>query len=573
MTAAAPVTAVARPRRVDRGTVIQWAIAIFTAVLVLAPIVPVILQSLMGKPLYDGVGAFTAANYGELFTNATLREAVVNSLLFAFLTTILALLVGAGAAIAVGRTDVPGARFFGELLLWPLYLSQLVMAFGFSIMYGPSGYLTLAAQAAAGVTPWNLYTIGGMAVVAAICEAPLTFLYCLNSTRMADPALENAARVSGAGSIRTLWSVTLPLMRPALVYSAMLNFTLALELLSVPLIFGGPAGIHFLSTFLYDEGIGASTPNYGLVGAAAVALLAIVTLLVWLQGKLLSNIGRFVTVKGKASRPRRFPLGWLRWPVAALLALYTAMAVLAPLVGLALRAVTSFLTPLVPVWDVWTADHLKMIMSSPSYVRSITNSLGISFFGGALATLLVALVAIITQRSSFRHARALEFLALYPRAVPGLVVGLGFLWAMILFPFLGPLHNTIAILVLAFTMRYLPTGLGAVSPALLQISPELDRAARVSGADWWTTSWAILMRLLKPALFSAFAVLFICFFKDYATAVFLFAPGSEVIGTTLLSFWIQGDAGPVAALAMLQVLLTFVFVYGVRVAFGVRVYG
>jgi iron(III) transport system permease protein len=144
---------------------------------------------------------------------------------------------------------------------------------------------------------------------------------------------------------------------------------------------------------------------------------------------------------------------------------------------------------------------------------------------------------------------------------------------MIVFPFFGLLHNTIAILVLAFTMRYMPTGLGAISPALLQISPELDRAARVAGADWWTTSWAILMRLLKPALFSAFAVLFICFFKDYATAVFLFAPGSEVIGTTLLSFWIQGDAGPVAALAMFQVLLTFVFVYGVRMAFGVRVYG
>jgi iron(III) transport system permease protein len=552
---------------------LQWGIGIFTVLLVVTPLVPVILQSLMAKPLYDGVGAFSAANYARLFTSPEVRDAVANSLVFAFMTTVLSLAIGAGAAIAVGRTDVPGGRLFGELLLWPLYLSQLVMAFGFSIMYGPSGYVTLGVQAAFGGSPWNLYTIGGMAVVAAICEAPLTFLYCLNSTRMADPALEDAARVSGAGSFQTLWAVTLPLMRPALVYSAILNFTLALELLSVPLIFGGPVGIHFLSTFLYDEGIGASTPNYGMVGAAAVALLAIVTFLVWLQGRLLSNIGRFVTVKGKASRPRRFPLGWLRWPVALALALYVGMGVLAPLVGLALRAVTSFLTPLVPLWELWTTDHLKMIVSSPAYIRSITNSLGIAFFGGALATLLVALVAIITQRSPFRHARALEFVALYPRAVPGLVVGLGFLWAMIVFPFVGTLHNTIAILVLAFTMRYLPTGLGAVAPALLQVSPELDRAARVAGADWWTTSWAVLMRLLKPALFSAFAVLFICFFKDYATAVFLFAPGSEVIGTTLLSFWIQGDAGPVAALAMLQVLLTFVFVYGVRVAFGVRVYG
>lgn len=569
----APATGVAPRWPVDRGTLLQWATALFTLALVFTPLLPVILQSLMRQPLYDGIGGFTSDNYIRLLTSQTLQQAVSNSLVFAFITTLLAMLVGAGAAIAVGRTDIPGGRFIGELLLWPLYLSQLVMAFGFSIMYGPSGYLTLGVQALTGETPWNLYSLGGMAVVAAICEAPLTFLYCLNSTRMADPALEDAARVSGAGSLRTLWSITLPLMRPALVYSAMLNFTIALELLSVPLIFGGPVGIHFLSTFLYDQGIGAATPDYGLVGAAAVALLGIVTLLVWMQGRLLSNIGRFVTVKGKASRPRRFPMGWLRWPLALLLAAYVTLGVLAPLAGLALRSVTSFLTPLVPIWDLWTADHLKMIVSYPTYVRSITNSIGIAFFGGALATLLVALVAIITQRSPYRYARALEFVALYPRAVPGLVAGLGFLWAMIVFPLLGWLHNTIAILVLAFTMRYLPTGLGAVSPALLQISPELDRAARTAGADWWTTSWAIPLRLLKPALVSAFAVLFICFFKDYATAVFLFAPGSEVIGTTLLSFWIQGDAGPVAALAMLQVLLTFAFVYGVRLLFGVRVYG
>lgn len=560
-------------RRVDRGTVLQWAIAVFTAVLVLAPLVPVVVQSLMGRPLYDGIGGFGAQNYVRLVTSHAVREAVVNSLVFGVITTVVALLIGAGTAIAIGRTDVPGARFIGEMLLWPLYLSQLVMAFGFSIMYGPSGYVTLAMQAATGGAPWNLYTIPGMAVVAAICEAPVTYLYCLNSTRMADAALEDAARISGAGSLRTLWAITVPLMRPALVYSAILNFTLALELLSVPLIFGGPVGIHFLSTFLYDEGIGASSPDYGLVGAAAVALLGLITLLVWLQGKLLSNIGRFITVKGKATRPRRFPLGWLRWPLAALLALYVMFGVLAPLVGLGLRAVTSFLTPLVPIGQLWTTDHLKMIVSHEAYVRSIKNSIGISVFGGLLATGLVALVAIVTQRSPFRYARLLEFIALYPRAAPGLIVGLGFLWAMILFPPLGLLHNTIAILVIAFTMRYLPTGLGAVSPALLQISPELDRAARVAGADWWTTSWAVSLRLLKPALFSAFAVLFICFFKDYATAVFLFAPGSEVIGTTLLSFWIQGDAGPVAALAMLQVLLTFVFVYGVRLLFGVKVYG
>ncbi|HET7731624.1 MAG TPA: hypothetical protein VFK48_16495, partial [Usitatibacter sp.] len=131
MSEVATVPTAARAR-VDRGAILQWAIAAFTVVLVVGPLVPVILQSLMGKPLYDGVGAPTLANYGELLTSPAVREAVVNSLVFAFMTTVLALAVGAGFAIAVGRTDVPGGRAMGELLLWPLYLSQLVMAFGFS---------------------------------------------------------------------------------------------------------------------------------------------------------------------------------------------------------------------------------------------------------------------------------------------------------------------------------------------------------------------------------------------------------------------------------------------------------
>jgi iron(III) transport system permease protein len=109
-------------------------------------------------------------------------------------------------------------------------------------------------------------------------------------------------------------------------------------------------------------------------------------------------------------------------------------------------------------------------------------------------------------------------------------------------------------------MRYLPTGFGAMSPMLLQIGRELDRASRTVGADWWTTATRILLPLIKPALFSTFAILFVAFFREYSAAVFLISPGAEVIGTMLLSFWIQGDAGPVAALAAFQVLMTFIFV-------------
>ena len=125
----------------------------------------------------------------------------------------------------------------------------------------------------------------------------------------------------------------------------------------------------------------------------------------------------------------------------------------------------------------------------------------------------------------------------------------------------------------AFTMRYIPSGLGAVAPMLLQVSPDLDRAARVQGADWWTTTRRVIMPLMRPALVACYTILFISFFKEYATAIFLFAPGSEVIGTALLQLWIQGEAGMVAALAAIQVAVIAICVAAARAIFGVRLHG
>ncbi len=556
-----------------RDGVAQWGIAALTLVLVAAPLIPILYQSFSDRPLYDGAGALSLDNYAQLFGSAEFLRVIRNTLLLGALTTIFGTIVGVVAAIIIGRTDMPARAMVGEVLIWPLYISHLVLGFGFSVMYGPSGYVTLWISEVIGTQPWDLYTIPGIAVICGIAQAPITYLFCVASTQAADPSLEDAARISGASPFRALWSISIPLLRPAIVYAVILNFTVALELLAIPLLFGRPAGYEFLTTYLYTNGIDAATPNYGLVGAAAALLLALVSFLLWLQSWLLRDSGRFVTLAGKAARPRTLQLGIWRWPVFLGMVAYLVLGVCVPLLGVAMRSVTSFLTPLLPFWEVLTLDHYVLIFSYPAYIRSIINTIGIAVFGGALCTLFVAMVAIIVHRSDFKFARSLEFVATYPRAVPGLVAGIGFLWAMLLFPPLGLLHNTIWILVLAYIMRYLPTGFGAMSPMLLQIGRELDRASRTAGADWWTTATRILLPLIKPALFSTFAILFVAFFREYSAAVFLISPGAEVIGTMLLSFWIQGDAGPVAALAAFQVLMTFIFVYGARHLLGVKIYG
>lgn len=135
------------------------------------------------------------------------------------------------------------------------------------------------------------------------------------------------------------------------------------------------------------------------------------------------------------------------------------------------------------------------------------------------------------------------------------------------------IRGTIVVLILAFVIRYIPVGFGAISPALALSGEELDRGARISGADWWTTVIRIILPILKPALFSCYALLFIHFFKEYVTAAFLYQPGSEIIGTTMLQLVAQGDNGPVSALATIQVIITALFIILARRLLGAKIYG
>jgi iron(III) transport system permease protein len=551
---------------------IQYGVAGLTACLVLAPMLPVLYTSLLDRPLYDPGGIVSLDNYIRLFSDPAFHKVIGNTFAFATLTTLLSVVLGVVMAVLIGRTDLPGRSVLGEVLLWPIYLSPLVVAFAWVIMYSPAGYVTLFVKHRLHFQPWNLYTIPGMAMVAAVALMPIAYLYCSSSAAVADPALEDAARSVGAGPLRILFSVTLPLMRPPILYSTVLIFTIALEALSIPMILGGPVGIDFFASFLYNRWLGGTQPDYGLVGAAAVVLLLLVTGLVLLQNSLLRETARFVTVRGKATRPHVFKLGWLRWILFAFICLYMLLAALLPMAGLVMQAFTKFLTPLVPPWRFLTLENVTVIFSYPAYVRSITNSVLIALIGGVLTTLFVALIALIAHRSEFPFRRVLDFLAVYPRAMPGMIVGIGFFWALVIVKPLGTIRNTIWGLMIAFGVRYLPTAFGAISPMLTKIGTELDYAARTVGADWWTTCREILLKLLKPALYSSFVLLFIQLIKEYGSAVFLVAPGSEVMGLTMLQFWVQGETGPVAALSLLQVGITMVFVFIGRRAFKEKIY-
>jgi iron(III) transport system permease protein len=347
------------------------------------------------------------------------------------------------------------------------------------------------------------------------------------------------------------------MLRPALLNAALLVFALSVEALGIPLVLGSPQGHDFIASYLYNTWSNAFTPDPPIVSAGATVLLALACMLLLLRSKLLGDQARFVSIGGRGGGAGGVQLSkTLRWVFSVLLGLYLVATTFAPLAALALSSVVSELTPLIAPWHLFTLDNWRTIAQG-TYAQSILNTVEIALVGGLLTTLLVALATAVAQRSRFRLRRSLPFMLLFPRAIPGIIIGIGFFWTFLLVnPPGGALRNSIWGIMLALSIRSLTLAYFVMSSAFGTVSESVDSAARSAGASWWTTMTRIAFPILKPALLVSFILLFISILNDYDPALFLVTPGHQIMGVTMLQAEQAGTTGPVAALAMVQVVIT-----------------
>lgn len=549
-----------RPRRsLIPAWALHWATWLLVATLIVGPFIPLIYASFRDRPLYEAGGILTTEPYRQIFGDSLFWHAWGNTLTFAALSTLIAVLGGALVAILVTRTDLAGRKTLGRLILLPILLPSLGMVLGWLVVWGPGGYLTAMVDDRLHLPTLPIDRIPGMAVVEATRLLPIAFLTCQAALSRADSSLEDAARSAGARPVRVLFNITIPMLRPALLNAATLIFTLSIAALGIPLLLGTSNNIVFVSSYLYNTWTNASTPDPGSVSAGAVMMLLVATALLLLRNRLLGAEARFVSVGGKSGRRALLRLRRWRWPLAGVLGIYLAGTTLVPVLGLAAMSFVVVLTPLVPPWELLTSAHWHVLMDDVVFRRSIQNSAIIAVVGAVAATAFVALATLVAHRSRFRFRGTLPFLLLYPRATPGIIIGIGFFWAYLLTGAFGDfMRGSIWGIMLAFCVRNLPLAYIVMYPTLARIGEELDRAGRAAGAGWWRTSRSIVLPLLRPAIFASFILMFVEIINDYDPAVFLVKPGTEVIGATMLSQFIQGTVGPVAALAMVQVVITVV---------------
>ncbi|HEY0526296.1 MAG TPA: iron ABC transporter permease [Stellaceae bacterium] len=573
MTAQADALPAAPPAR--SGTALLWLripVLIGVALAVLVPIGLVVYQSFLSAPFFDKAAAFSLSAYEFVLTDPDFHDAFLTTLIVAVGMAAIAVPLGAVLAFLVARTDLPGKGWLEPLILVPIFLSAIVVAFGYVVALGPVGFVSLAVKSLLGFIPWRIYSLPGLVVIAGLSHVPHVYLYASSALRGVNPEVEEAARTMGAPPWRVALQVSLPLIWPSLVYSGALVFFLGFELFGLPLILGDPAGLIVLTTYLYKLTNLLGSPSYQLMAVVVVAIVIVTLPLVYLQRVLLRASAKYVTLRGKGAAPRILPLGRWRYAALAIVLAWLLVTVVVPLLGVLLRAFVDRWGEGVNLLDVLTTRHFAELVQYPNVVRGIVNTLLIGVIGGALSVGAYALVALAAHRWQSRWAAAIDYLVLLPRALPGLIAGLAVLWVFLFVPVLQPLRSTLVSLWLAYTVVWLAFGLRLISAALLQIGPELEEAARVIGARPWRVARDVTLPLIRFGLVSSWLLCFMMFVREYSTGVYLLGPGTEVIGSLIVSLFGTGALDLIAALSVVNVVLIGAGL-ALALRFGVRLHG
>jgi iron(III) transport system permease protein len=543
---------------------------VILAVVVLLPVGVVVYQSFLDEPFFVAAARLSLESYRFILAEPDFARAFLTSFLLAAGMTAIAVPFGGVLAFLVVRTDLPGKSWIEPALLVPIVLSPIVIAFGYVISVGPVGFASLAVKQLIGFVPWNLYSLGSLIVIAGLTHVPHVYLFSAASLRKLNLELEEQARVMGAPPWRVALTVSLPLIWPALVYSGVLIFFLGFELFGLPLIIGDPANVLVLTTYLFKLTNIMGTPSYQLMAVVVVAIALVTLPLVYLQRYLLRMAERYVTMGGKGMHSRPLRLGPWRWVALVCIVLWLLLAIGLPLAGVLLRAFVDRWGEGINPFENLTLQNFRDLAEHPNLIVAIVNTCFLATAGAGASVAVYAVIALATHRWKSRFVATVDYLVLLPRSMPGLVAGLAFLWVFLFVPYLGALRGSIVGLWLAYSTVWLAFGLRLISASLSQISPDLEEAARVTGARPGRALRDVTLPLIRFGLVSSWLLCFMIFVREYSTGVYLQGPGTEVLGPLIVSLFGGGSLELVAALSVVNVVLV---VAGLALALrlGVRI--
>lgn len=475
-------------------------------------------------------------------------EAGVNSLVSATASAVAAVVVGTVFAVLLDRTDLPGRIPLRLLALSPLLMPPFVGAIAWLGVAGPTSPLNFWWRNTFGAPLWSIYGADGVIVLLTVHSYPIAMLIVSAALRRIPTDLEQAARIGGAGPVRALITVTVPLLRPALLSSFVLIAVGNLADFGIPSIIGLPERFVTLATLVYrylqsgtvDEPLAVvATIGVVLLILAVLALIAdtVVNRRGWELDSSTAVIER--TPVGRA----RVPLGVTVWAVVLII---TVLPLLALLTQTLLRA------PGVPLtWENLTFDHLIRALTTANALEGAANSVMLATLAAVICGVLGLAIGVVVARARGAGTRGLSAVAMVPQAVPGIVIAVAWL---VLAPALG-LFNTPWLILVAYVTSFTALVVQAVAAPLSATPASVEEAARVAGAGRLRALIDISCRMAAPAALAGAVIVAVTAVRELTLSVLLLSPGSQTLGVAIFNFQQAGAFSTASAWSLIVAIL------------------
>jgi iron(III) transport system permease protein len=555
----------ARPkvRRID-PTVLVWLLAVLVlVVLVVAPMFYLVKESLFipdDPDALEVIGHYGLGNFINAFSDPLYRGPIVWTLILSCSVGLISVVVGSTMAWAVARTDMPLPGLIRTASLVSFVTPPFLGATAWVLLAGPrEGWLNVWYRALTGAGAeshlFNIFTMPGVIFAMVLYVIPLVFIVVLAGLNNISSDLEDASNIAGAGTVRTMTGVTLPLVMPALFAGLILAFLEAMILFGTPAMLALPAGHHVMTTQI-REFMQSDQYRVGLAAAFALPMLLAAIGLLYVRKKALGRRS-FATIGGKGGQRRAQRLGPYRWLLFALCVFPLFCSLVLPYFALGAASLMDLQGGSL-TWSNLTLDHYRFIYRSDSVWSSLWNTLELAMMAATAGTVLAALISYITQRRLVRGHQVLTFLATTPLAIPGIVLAVGLFAAYSHEPLL--LYGTLWILFLAYLTKYLPIAFQTSNAALMSIHPELEESARILGASPLRVFTEITVPLFKAGLIAAWVLIFMPSIRELSSSVLLWTTNTKVLSVVILDLYQEGQLDIAAALGMVLIVLTLIIV-------------
>ncbi len=526
--------------------VVMAAAVICLVILVVLPLCSLFIGSIRTP---DGLSFafFREAASGRLY-----RQALINSLILGAWTGLFSVLIGVPLAWAISRTNVPAKPFIRVTATLSYLSPPFLTAIAFVNLFSPNaGVINHLMREEFGVTwlTFNIFSMKGLVLVTVLHTFPFVYLLAVTALQSVDASYEEAAEILGAGKWRTAFSITAPLVAPAILSGTLIAFVNSIALFGSQAIIGLPGRIFTLSTRIYS--LFDYPPQYGLASALSLVFIFITVAALFIQRRFLARRS-FVTFGGKGSRPQLIDLGSARWGLFGFAVLVFVVAILLPYASLI--AVSLSKSWGLAFWKNLTLANYKFVLFDYDVTqRAIINSLILATLAATLSIALGTVIGWIDLRTSVPGRRLLDYAALIPLGLPGIVMAVALIQFWLAMPI--ALYGTLVILLLAYTGRYVPLGLRAANSSLRQIDPTLEESARILGASWGVTMREVTLPLIRPGLFAGWLLIFVPAIQELSASILLFSSKSITLAVAVYNLYETGYTEPVAALAIINVII------------------